>query len=155
MMVENIKQFMDQPQTYRVDDGAGWFAFITYDNSRIRDSIFDIKIVAEKQSPFSRAAQNETAKEMYSMGFFAPEQALPALACIDMMEFEGKDKVRENIQRNSQVMQQMQAMAELITQLDMAGIAPGAAAAVGLAPQEPMPQEAPPAPEQPDMEGTA
>ena len=155
MMVENIKQFMDQPQTYRVDDGAGGFAFITYDNSRIRDSIFDIKIVAEKQSPFSRAAQNETAKEMYSIGFFAPEQALPALACINMMEFEGKDKVRENIQRNSQVMQQMQAMAELITQLDMAGIAPGAAAAVGLAPQEPMPQEAPPAPEQPEMEGTA
>lgn len=130
MMVENIKQFAEQPQTYRVDNPDGGYNFITYDNSKIRDSIFDIKIVAEKQSPFSRAAQNETAKEMYSMGMFAPEMSLPALSCIDMMEFEGKDKVKENIQNNSMVMQELDRLKALILQLDE--VMPGLAMQAGL-----------------------
>ena len=35
------------------------------------------------------------AKELYSMGFFNPQMAQPALGALEMMEFEGKDKVRE------------------------------------------------------------
>ena len=130
MMVENIKQFAEQPQTFRVDNANGGFSFVTYDNSKIKDSIFDIKIVAEKQSPFSRAAQNETAKEMYGMGMFSPEMTLPALTCIDMMEFEGKDKVKENIQNNSAILQQLEQLKGIILTLDE--MIPGLAMQAGL-----------------------
>ena len=86
---------------------------------RHRRPIFDITVTAEKQSPFSRAAQNETAKELYGMGMFHPENAVPALTCIDMMDFEGKEKIKETIQQNSIMLQQFQAMQQIIAQASM------------------------------------
>ena len=52
---------------------------------------FDISVSAEKRSPFSRVTQNELAKEFYAMGLFAPERREEAIACVTMMDFEGKD----------------------------------------------------------------
>ncbi len=52
---------------------------------------FDISVSAEKRSPFSRITQNELAKEFYAMGLFAPERREEAIACVTMMDFEGKD----------------------------------------------------------------
>lgn len=82
--------------------------------------LFDIQVSAEKSSPFSRAAQNETIKELYGMGLFAPENAVPALVCIDAMDFEGKDKIRQQIEQNSIMLQQFQAAMQLISQMAMA-----------------------------------
>lgn len=130
MMVENLRQFADQPQSYRVDDGAGGFKFVELDASLIQDSVFDVEIVAEKQSPFSRAAQNETAKEMYSMGMFAPENALATLACLDMMQFEGIEEVKQNVMQNSEFLQQFQQMQALILEAD--AYLPGLAMQAGL-----------------------
>ena len=81
--------------------------------------MFDILVTAEKQSPFSRAAQNETAKELYGMGMFNPENEIPARACLDMMDFEGKDKVLQNIEQNGLIMNQLQAAMQLIQQQSM------------------------------------
>ena len=47
---------------------------------------------AEKKSTFSRLSQNETAKECYQLGFFAPQNADAALAALEMMDFEGIEK---------------------------------------------------------------
>ena len=80
------------------------------------DAIFDIKIEAEKRSPFSRAAQNETVKELYGMGLFAPENATAALVCLEGLEFEGKDQIKRQVQENSIMLQQMQKMQEAIMQ---------------------------------------
>ena len=79
--------------------------------------MFDIQVSAEKQSPFSRAAQNETIKEMYGMGLFAPENAVPALVCIDAMDFEGKDKIKQQIEQNSTFLQQFQSAMGIIQQV--------------------------------------
>lgn len=40
-------------------------------NDLFRRPVFDIKIKAQKKNPFSRAEQNERAKELYSLGFFS------------------------------------------------------------------------------------
>ena len=42
-------------------------------------------------------AANELAKELYSLGFFNPDRAEEALGALDMMTFEGIEKVREKI----------------------------------------------------------
>lgn len=139
LLLECIRQFGTEQETYRVDDGAGGYQFVTHDNTFMQNSIFDIQIVAEKQSPFSQAAQNETAKEMYGMGMFNPEAALPALVCIEMMEFEGKEKVKQEIQQNSMIMQQLQQMTQLLMQADQ--MLPGIAAAAGIAPPPTMQEE--------------
>ena len=59
--------------------------------------IFDIKVKAQKQSAFTKLSQNELAKEFYRLGFFEPSRAEQTLACLDMMEFEGKQLVAEKI----------------------------------------------------------
>lgn len=128
--IELIRQFYTEPRTFRVDDGTGRYNYLDYSNinivpqdittpegTRHKQSIFDLQISAEKQSPFSRASQNETAKELYQMGLFAPDNATPALVCLDMMDFEGKEKIKQQIQQNDSFMQQYQQMAQAITQL--------------------------------------
>ena len=138
--IELIRQFYTEPRTFRVDDGSGRYEYMDYSNvniapqdittpegTRHKKSIFDLEVSAEKQSPFSRASQNETAKELYQMGLFAPDNATSALVCLDMMEFEGKEKVKQQIQQNDTFMQQFQQMQQLIIQLS-----PEAAVQMGL-----------------------
>lgn len=128
--IELIRQFYTEPRTFRVDDGTGRYEYMDYSNVNIapqdittpegirhKKSIFDLEVSAEKQSPFSRASQNETAKELYQMGLFAPDNATSALVCLDMMEFEGKEKIKQQIQQNDTFMQQFQQMQQLIIQL--------------------------------------
>ena len=138
--IELIRQFYTEPRTFRIDDGSGRYEYMDYSNvniapqdittpegTRHKKSIFDLEVSAEKQSPFSRASQNETAKELYQMGLFAPDNATSALVCLDMMEFEGKEKIKQQIQQNDAFMQQFQQMQQLIIQLS-----PEAAVQMGL-----------------------
>lgn len=133
MIIELIRQFYSEPRSFRTMTDNGDLRFIQYSNAGIVEHdtpmpdgsvrhvrpVFDISVTAEKQSPFSRAAQNETAKELYGMGLFEPERAIPALVCLDMMDFEGKDKVRQQIQDNATMLQQFQAAMQMIQQLSM------------------------------------
>lgn len=134
MVIELIRQFYSEPRSFRTLDENGDLRFIQYSNAGIVEHdtmtpegfvrhvrpVFDITVTAERQSPFSRAAQNETAKELYGMGLFEPERAIPALVCIDMMDFEGKDKIKQQIQENAVMLQQFQAAMQMINQLAMA-----------------------------------
>lgn len=128
--IELIRQFYTEDRTFRVDNGVGGYTFVNYSNRNImpqdvtlpdgttrhKRAVFDIDISAEKASPFSRAAQNETAKELYNLGLFAPGNAASALVCLDMMDFEGKDKVKQQVQQNDIMQQQYQQMAQIIVQ---------------------------------------
>ena len=51
------------------------------------------------------------------MGFFNPQLSDQALATIDMMDFEGKEKVRETIRNNGTMFEQLQQMTQTATQL--------------------------------------
>lgn len=148
-----IRQFYTEDRTFRIDGEGGEYEFVTYNSANIngaRRPIFDIKISAEKQSPFSRAAQNETAKEMYQMGWFNPENATASLVAIDMMEFEGKETIKQQIQHNDMFMKQFQTMMQVIAQADAMMPELQLAARAGLAaPQPQAPDQGKP------MEGTA
>ena len=73
-------------------------------NALYREPVFDLKIKAQKRNPFSKMEENERAKELYSMGFFAPEKAQESLMALDMMDFEGKDFVLRAIRNNAREM---------------------------------------------------
>lgn len=79
--------------------------------------VFDIMVRPQKASPFSKIAQNELAKELYGMGVFNPEYADQAYACIDMMDFEGKDTVMQRIQENGMMYQQIQQLQASMAQM--------------------------------------
>lgn len=152
MCIELIRQFYDETRSFRITgELPGSYQFVDMNNSGIRDQavpaaypgkalepdysplfrrpVFDIKIKSQKKNPFSRMEQNERAKELYGMGFFNPERAQEALGALEMMEFEGKEKVVEyarngqtlmNIcQQMSAQMDQMAALLQTITGNDM------------------------------------
>lgn len=154
MIIELIRQFYDVPRWFRIAGEMGQEKFVSYSNANIRpqqngmeygadlgsrEPIFDIKVRAHKASSFSRLSQNELAKEFYSAGFFNPQMADQALACIDMMDFEGKDEVERRIAQNGTLFQQVQMMQQQIVQMAaMLGLSqPGAQPEQA---QQPMPQ---------------
>jgi len=112
LIVELIRQFYDEGRAFRIVGELGAVEYLRYDNSRLRPRaqggefgldmgsampVFDIDVRAQKASPFAQAARNEMAKEFYAMGFFDPARAPQALACLEMMDFEGKDALRDRI----------------------------------------------------------
>ena len=79
--------------------------------------IFDIKIKAHKQNPFSRAAQNQDMINFYSMGFFLPQNADQSIACLEMLEMEGKDRLIEKLKQNKTLYDMVQQMQPLLYEL--------------------------------------
>lgn len=132
IVIELIRQFYDAPRKFRITGKET--AFVEFDNSMLKaqeiqafgqvttyEPVFDIQVVPQKKSPFSKVSQNELAKEFFAMGFFNPQLADQALACIDMMDFDGKDQIIANIQQNGtmyqtiiMMQQQMAKMAAII-----------------------------------------
>ena len=139
MIIELIRQFYDMPRQFRIIGRAGQEQFATYSNENLQPQyqgdafgedmgyrlpVFDVEVQAEKASAYSRLSQNELALNFYNSGFFAPQQADQALACLEMMDFSGKDeminKVRSNggmYQQMLNMQQQMLMMGQIIDQL--------------------------------------
>lgn len=155
MVIELIRQFYTEERSFRIKaPNEQGYDFVTYNNARlqmqpqvstlpdgtkiplmdeagnqmIRKPIIDIKVEAQKQSPFTTMAQNETAMNLYSAGFFNPEMAQQALVCLDMMDFEGKEKIVEHVQQGqtlyNQVMMLNQQIMGVTQALAVAGINP-------------------------------
>ena len=115
LCIELIRQFYDEVRSFRITGPTGsGYQFVDLSNEKLQDQlagvdseghalyrrpVFDLKIKAQKKNPFSRMEQNERAKELYGMGFFNPERAQETLGALDMMDFEGIDKVREYVQQ--------------------------------------------------------
>jgi hypothetical protein len=76
----------------------------------MRVPLFDIEITAQKQSPYSKMSQNELALQFFGAGFFNPQLADQALACLDMMDFDRKQFVIQKIAQNGGMYQQMLMM---------------------------------------------
>ena len=102
-----VGQFYTFPRAFRILGEDGSYSFLSYSARGIAPRPieamgyafgeytpeFDVKVSAERRSPFARVTQNEMAKEFFAMGIFDPARRAEAVACVSMMEFEGKDKV--------------------------------------------------------------
>lgn len=128
MVIELIRQFYDLPRCFRIIGESGTMEFVSYSNANIQPQfqgddfgvdmgmrlpLFDIEVTAQKQSPYSKMAQNELALQFYSAGFFNPQMADQALACLDMMDFDRKEFVMQKIQQNGGMLQQMMMLAQM------------------------------------------
>ena len=132
MIVELIRQFYDLPRCFRITGQNGVAQFVNYSNNNIqpqsqgmafgrdlgyRVPMFDIEVTAEKQSPYSKLSQNELALQFFGAGFFNPQIADQALACLDMMDFDRKDFIVQKISQNGGMYQQMMMMQQQMMQL--------------------------------------
>lgn len=136
LVVELIRQFYDLPRQFRILGENGAEDFVSYTNAGIKPvyqgmemgvdmgyrlPVFDIEITAEKASPYSKLSQNELALQFFGAGFFNPQMTDQALACLEMMDFDGKEQIMQRIstngtlyQRLMMAQQQAVAMAQLV-----------------------------------------
>ena len=132
MVIELIRQFYDLPRCFRIMGENGAARYVQYSNAGIqpqpqgiemgvdmgyRVPLFDIEITAQKQSPYSKMSQNELALQFYSAGFFNPQMADQALACLDMMDFDRKQFIMQKIAQNGGMYQQMLMMQQQMLQM--------------------------------------
>lgn len=116
MVIERIRQFYDMPRSFRIIGDRGEQLFRYFDNSGIvaqsqgrsfgadmgyRLPVFDVEVRAQRETAYTKMAQNELALQFYGQGFFNPQQADQALNALDMMQFNGKEDVVRKIEQNS------------------------------------------------------
>jgi hypothetical protein len=137
LIIELIRQFYDEKRSFRILGKQGAYDYIEYSNERIqgvplepayegedmggamRVPVFDIVIKPQKRSAYSRLAQNELAKELYNLGLFEPERAEPAMTCLEMMDFDGDDKVKQKIQEGQTLLHELQTLQMQAQQLNL------------------------------------
>lgn len=134
LCIELIRQFYDEPRTFRITGEDGTYQFREFSNVGLKSTAvesingedmfrtpsFDIKVQAEKASVYSTLSQNELAKEFFSAGFFNPQISDQALACVEMMQFEGKEQVIKKIGQNGTLLQQVQQLQQQLLSLSQA-----------------------------------
>lgn len=112
-IINLLRQFMTLPQFFRVVGEDKKTQYIKFDNEALLPQkktaqsgliyyklpIFDIKIRAQKQSPFSTMEENERVMAMYNMGMFRPEMATQTMIALKCMDFEGKDELVSEIEK--------------------------------------------------------
>ena len=132
LCVELMRQFYDVSRSFRITGEGNEYQFVTFDNAGLQDQVtgldtlgnemyrrpvFDLKIKAQKKNPFSRMEQNERAKELYSLGFFAPENAQASLIALEMMDFEGIQTVREKVMQGQTLLNMVMQMQQQLTMI--------------------------------------
>jgi hypothetical protein len=83
----------------------------------LRLPVYDVKVRVQKRNAFSRLSQNELALQLFNMGFFNPQYATPALSCLEMLDFEGKDELMQRIAKNGTIYDQLQQAKIMIMDL--------------------------------------
>ncbi len=131
-VIELIRQFYNQPRVFRIaPDANGEEQFVSFDNSAIKPQPqmiggidlglrlpeFDVSVTAEKASPYKKMEMNELALNFYAQGFFNPQMADQALACLEIMDFDHKDLVIAKIQQNQTLQMKLLQFEQLALQL--------------------------------------
>lgn len=127
LCIELIRQFYDLPRKFRILGRYRAEQYITYTNQGIQPQsqgmdfgqdmgmrlpMFDVKVSAQKKNVYTKVTQNELALQFFQMGFFNPQMTDQALMCLEMMDFDGKDEVLQQVAQNGtmfdKLMQYMQ-----------------------------------------------
>jgi hypothetical protein len=149
--IELMRQFYTETRYFRVTGEDGRSQFVKLNNSGLqgkpilgadgqpvmgadgvptqdrRKPVFDIVVKAARKTAYTKASNNQMMLEFFQMGFFNPELAEQALACVDMLDFEGKEQMRQRIEQNQTMFGQLQQLSQENAQLKaMMGMGGGA-----------------------------
>ena len=137
--IELMRQFYDETRSFRITGETGKYEFVDFSNQMMqgeplppayegeeqeegyvqlfRKPVYDIVVKAQKRSPYSKMAQNELSKEMYNLGFFDPQRAEQTMTALELMEFDGIEKVKEKVQQGQTLMNMINQMAQELAML--------------------------------------
>jgi hypothetical protein len=131
-VIERMRQFYTEERVFRIN-GTDGTTYPSFSNKTIlpqktgeisgeemfRVPIFDITISAQKHTPYNTLSQNETAMNLYNAGFLNPDNANMALAALEMMEFDGKEKIIEHVKQGQTYQKIILEMQSQIEQMQM------------------------------------
>ncbi|MBR0040975.1 MAG: hypothetical protein IJP64_06320 [Oscillospiraceae bacterium] len=134
LVIELIRQFYDLPRQFRITGELGQRDYLSFSNERIRPQpqgtlagvemgmrlpVFDIEVRPQKAGTYTKMSQNELALQFYNLGFFDPQRSEQALLCLDMMEFDGRDRLRQKLRRTADTYGKMILFQQLALTLAM------------------------------------
>lgn len=134
MVIERIRQFYDLPRQFRLVGESGEETFVKdFDNSGLlpqplvyggqmlgyRLPAFDIDVRAQRETSYTKAAQNELAMQLYGMGIFNPQMADQASLLLDMMDFRGKEELQQKVQEMGTLATALQQIGSIAAQMAM------------------------------------
>lgn len=132
LVIELIREFYNEPRCFRIAGETQQPQYVDFDNAGLlpqkqgsafgidlgnRLPIMDIEVKPQKKNAYSKDAQNQTALNLYNLGFFAPNNADASLACLDMMDFDQIEKIRERVAQNGTLYQQVMQLQQMLMQL--------------------------------------
>ena len=167
LVIELIRQFYDVPRQFRIAGEQEGYEFVTFDNSAIKPQpqgvdfgrymgerlpLFDIEVTAQKATTYNKISNNELMLQFSNLGFFQPENAVPALACLKGMDFNKKSEVEDIINENATFHQGAEAAVQMLysmAQMFDPSVLPSVdqvarPLGVGIQPQAPVPSAAAP-----------
>lgn len=118
LCIELIREFYDIPRQFRILGQNGQPVFMQFDNSGIKPQeqgndfgidmgyrlpVFDIDVQVEKEAQYKTASYNELAVQLYQLGAFNPQMADQILPMLEMMDFKGKDEVKQKVAENAKL----------------------------------------------------
>lgn len=140
LAIELMRQFYDEKRSFRITGETGKYEFVDFSNKMMqgvpippaypkqveepdyvqlfRKPVYDIVIKPQKRSPYSKMAQNELAKEMYQMGMFNPQLADQSLVALELMDFDGKEAVKEKIQQGQTLTNMVNQLSQKLAMLE-------------------------------------
>ena len=109
LVIELVRQFYDLPRQFRILGEDGRETFMAWSNRALKAQdaggglyrlpVFDIRVVPQKRSAYTKVANNNLALQLFSLGFFRADMADQALRCLTVMDFDGKDALRRVIEQ--------------------------------------------------------
>lgn len=132
-IIELMRQFYTEAHYFRVTGDDGETAYVGMDNTGLtegqrenpttgmmetfeRHPLFDLEITTEKSSTY-RMEHNELILSFFSAGFFNPQMATQALACLKAMsKFDGKEELIRMIGENKADQEQKDMLGNALIQ---------------------------------------
>lgn len=120
LVIELVRQFYTAPRQFRITGADGAPQFVSFDsaglqptvqNGIFRSPLFDVEVSAQKQNAYSKLSNNELALQLFKLGMFNPQFAPQAAACVQMMDFKGKQQVLQRISENGKLQMLLAAQA--------------------------------------------
>lgn len=126
MVIELMREFYNEERVYRITNDMGSTEFAQFDNSMLmtpvekRDAFgfvydteykraeFDIDVIPQRENPFTKENNNQTILNLWNSGFFMPQNFDVSLIALQSMNFDGKEKIIEQIQELKQKQEEAQ-----------------------------------------------
>ena len=126
--IERVRQGYDIPRQFRILGPNGQQKFVEYSNAKLKEQVlmgglgmpqgyrkpvFDIDIRSERESSYTRIAQNEMMMQFYQMGAFNPQMADQILLMMTGMDFPGKEELVHKIEQNGTMLQALMKIGQI------------------------------------------